>query len=279
MKIFFTIIFLPLLCKAQIHANQVNFSADGFKIANNYVSGIDIGPPNPQYSSDTIIAHFGFSSKNIFINGSEISSTSSGVDSFSHVNWKSDIDIVFDTLSKKLDTLSTNYSDIQYYDYPNQNYHDDTHKNLVFHNLFSRISKTQDTLEVYLDSSGISKMSFQINDYVESFQVHSATTIKDWSFINAQKNAFISLIITGNFPLSVNSRPSENSDLLLELSFKKLQSKKTEKLHCYDLLGRKYNLEFLGSDGGMSTYSFRSLSPGVYFVNDGKETVKFLVTD
>ncbi len=48
-------------------------------------------------------------------------------------------------------------------------------------------------------------------------------------------------------------------------------------LSCYDLLGRKQPIEFLGSDGTSSTYSLRSLRPGVYFVSDGKGMVKFMV--
>ena len=50
-------------------------------------------------------------------------------------------------------------------------------------------------------------------------------------------------------------------------------------LKLFFALGRKHDLEFLGSDGNSSSYSVRSLRAGVYFVNGGSQTFKFLISE
>jgi hypothetical protein len=115
-----------------------------------------------------------------------------------------------------------------------------------------------------------------VDDYPRLTEKHTRFE----KIVDIPDSAYLSISLNVSFPLTVSLANNIKIPGTINSRLKKLTlATYVNFLPCYDLLGRKYPLEFLGTDGQMSTYSFRSLRPGVYFVSDGKEMVKFLVTE
>ena len=144
-------------------------------------------------------------------------------------------------------------------------------------------SNNYDTLKVSLDGFSMRKINLLETNYSECF----ANSRDNYKFLACSVDsilygASLSVIIIGKFPLSVAVSLNNPLKLIIDPVSKTLKifknvSNQTQPLPCYDLLGRNHNLEFLGPDGTASTYSVRSLRPGVYFVSDGSEMVKFMI--
>lgn len=146
-----------------------------------------------------------------------------------------------------------------------------------------QISPKGDTLVAILDAKNLKKHKFSIINSSTWQRPRDQIFFESNTMLGIDTNAIFKItLIFGNSSLSVISSKSDSKYLIVNLDTKKIKilvSKPNYSLPCFDLLGRKHNLEFLGTDGSASTYSVRSLPAGVYFVNDGKEMVKFLITE
>jgi hypothetical protein len=146
-----------------------------------------------------------------------------------------------------------------------------------------RISKNGDSLIGYIkgqELNGIIRKTAEAKDTTTPFLKSSTSFVK---ILDIPDSAYLSVVILGNFVHSIVLFKHQSEASLLNMVSKMITIKpkqiaeKNESTNCYDLLGRKHALEFLGADGTANTYSVRMLPAGVYFVNDGKEMVKFLV--
>ncbi len=168
-------------------------------------------------------------------------------------------------------------------------YWDRTVGGLSITNASYRTSITGDTLSIHLKAPDLEKElqvnSHLITDYKESSGTRSFTRLNNSSILKISDSAYANITVIGNFPLSVTPFSHREIELLTFYPLSKIlklfgqAQNQNRPLPCYDILGRKHNLEFLGSDGNSSTYSVRSLPAGVYFVNDGKETAKFMIAE
>ncbi len=146
------------------------------------------------------------------------------------------------------------------------------------------ISKGQDTLSAFLLGSQLRILPFAIKKNSVGRTSRSQTTSITDSIVSIPNTSFLSIKLIGKFSnagvLEYQKGELTNSIIITNPKLLKIPSQTSNQdqpLLCYDLLGRKHNLEFLGADNTSATYSVRSLRPGVYFVNDGRETVKFII--
>ncbi|MFI5262918.1 MAG: hypothetical protein ACHQM6_00225 [Candidatus Kapaibacterium sp.] len=279
---------LPTIVCAQIHASKIAIFANGFTVGNSYTT---IQPPEPPYSqTKTVVAQYSlYTDSDIVVKGTSITLNLSGRSLYngvgpSYIDWSDNLVIELDTLSRKIKTLSADYSGKWYYDYPPDNYYfwSDSKKNLSLENIPYHVSLSKDSIIAFLDTSDLRTASFSINDYDLDQTRFTYTILDSTDLLEIGKDAFIKVVIIGNFRLSVIPK-SASKHLIIDLNSKslKLSSRSinyNQPIPCFDLLGRKHDLEFLGSDNTSATYSVRSLRRGVYFVNNGRETVKFLIT-
>jgi hypothetical protein len=147
-------------------------------------------------------------------------------------------------------------------------------------------SSTRDSLKVLLHGRQLRSLPFFYTaDYKDDFEPRDESLSDASSIVDIPDSAFVSLVLVGTFPLGVKIIDQRKKEFItIDVSSKilKLSGQTSEQnlsLPCFDLLGRRHNLEFLGTDGSASTYSVRSLRAGVYFVSDGKEMVKFLIPE
>lgn len=152
-------------------------------------------------------------------------------------------------------------------------------------------SSNGDTIHIMLKGDAILK-------HCEAYRYSIVSDLNNeiWSYMGSSikmpidSESYAEVFIIGKFPKHDLSTVGNhgNTSTTLNIAFDRkskiitlstrLQSQSFS-FPCFDILGRKHNLEFLGADENSATYSIRSLKPGVYFVNDGKETVKFLVAE
>jgi hypothetical protein len=157
-------------------------------------------------------------------------------------------------------------------------------KLIEFNKVRYTLSKDGDSIIASLNGNQMRNISLLQAEYDECIGGGRTgySTFYGCKIDNIPESATLSLIITGNFPLSVNASSQMQSGFFIDLLSKTLKLSALKSIQdiplpCYDLLGRKHNLEFLRTDGEASTYSLRSLPAGLYFVSDGREMVKFLV--
>jgi hypothetical protein len=147
-------------------------------------------------------------------------------------------------------------------------------------------SLNKDTISVRLAGSQLkNNILFAVfdTDYTQSIHYYGITNS---TLIGIPDSALLIVKIIGNGPLlsvyNYDKTFSESAPIFnytnKTIIIKNLL-KKQEQIPCFDLLGRKHNLDFISTDGTSTTYSIRSLPPGVYFVSDGKEMVKFLISN
>ena len=201
---------------------------------------------------------------------------------------KQDVFIYIDTITKQINISASNTS-LDHYSKTNyQEYWRSNGGNLSINNAPYTLSKAADSLFVRLGSSFL-KSHYLLDSLViaqgsESSTTHTYSYSGGGPIVNITDSAYVNITIIGSFPLSVSSSPNNHKGFIIDPLSKILtlfspSSNQSKSLPCYDLLGRKYNLEFLGTDGSASTYSVRSLRAGVYFVSDGKEMVKFMISE
>jgi hypothetical protein len=285
--LFFIGVLLPISGSAQIHASKITISANGFIVKNSYTTTQQPAPNTEQ--TDTVVASYAFSTdSDVVVSDTSVTFNLSGRSLYngngpSYIDWSYDLDIEFDTSFRKITSLNTNYSGKWYYDYPpdNTEYWSDSKKSLSIKNIPYLVSLSNDTLIIYLDTSTLRNSSFQIKDYDEGSTRFTYTYLDSTRLLEIGTDAFIKVAIIGSFPpLGVTSQYSNTNSLVIDLNSKILKisiPKPIISLPCFDLLGRKHNLEFLGGDNNTATYSIRSLRPGVYFVSDGKVMTKFMI--
>ena len=186
-----------------------------------------------------------------------------------------------DPLQKKIDTFSATTKSNSHSDVPYQIWN--TGNIVQFNNAGYVTSKDGDSIIVSLKGQQMKNIGLMEADYEECI---GSGRIGYRVFIGSEidtipESASLSVIITGKFPLSVSYAQNKFTFIIDPVSrnLKLSQLIKNQALSCFDLLGRKHNLEFLGTDGTASTYSVRSLPAGVYFVSNGREMVKFLISE
>ncbi len=283
---------LPLVGKAQVRANKIIIEVEGFKVQNFYI--LHQQPPmQDEVLIDTISALYSlYADSDVVVKDTFISIKLSGRSLYngigpSVIDWSYNIDIELDTVLRVIKNLNYNSSQKWYYNYPPDDYYfwSDPIKGLSLKSVSYHISKTKDTLSIYLDTSTLRNSLFEVSNYALDATRHTYSQLTNSNLLKIEDNAYISVKIIGSFPLGVNTTSQAKSDFFSiypsSRTIKLLAQtiKQNQPLPCYDILGRKYNLEFLGSDENSSTYSVRSLRAGVYFVNDGKETSKFMIAE
>jgi hypothetical protein len=283
---------LPSEIFGQIKASRLTVDAKNIIVANTNTYYDDVN--GYRYSSDTSSASFSLSVISGLQDSGRIISyhdsetyhyyPGSTVNTFN----KQDVLIIIDTLAKKIN-ISASYSSLDHYSEINyQEYWRSNSGNLSIRNVPYILSKGADSLFVRLSSSSLKSNyladSLLISQGFESSTTHTYSYGGGGPIVSITDSAYVNIIITGSFPLSVSSFPNNQVGFIIDPSSKILKIFGTTSyynlpLPCFDLLGRKHNLEFLGTNGSVSTYSVRSLPAGVYFVSDGREMVKFLISE
>lgn len=194
------------------------------------------------------------------------------------------LDIEIDTVLKKItqlnftdDFYASNFSGSPY------NWHRDG-EYIQANNVIYRVSKTMDSLIAMWDSAQIRSSNLSI--YISDENGGPWSSRRCYSgYYDVSKDGYFKVTIVGKFPLAVFSPTNnKNESITINSSAKILiissqQRLQTQSISCYDILGRKHSLEFLGSDDNSGNYSVRSLPVGVYFVSCGKEMLKFMITE
>jgi hypothetical protein len=146
-----------------------------------------------------------------------------------------------------------------------------------------KVSKHGDTLSAYIKGSQLLGVIFKVYNTNDSTSLTTKSTTSFIRIVDVPDSAYLSVILVGTFPLAVVPISEESGSLVLlnseskTLRFSLQSNYHNHPISCFDILGRKHNLEFLGADNTSATYSLRSLRSGVYFVNDDRETVKFMI--
>ena len=178
-------------------------------------------------------------------------------------------------------TKEDHYSEINPVDYWNKDINAVSLSHIPY-----RVSKSGDTLYARLDAMNLRGLLSDkfISQYRNASSTRTFTNLQSQKILSIPDSAYLKVTIIGSFPLAVKSiisnvEPSiivmDHVSKLIRIFY--IQQNQNISLPCYDLLGRKHNLEFLGTDGTASMYSVRPLRAGVYFVSDGKEMVKFMI--
>jgi hypothetical protein len=288
---YFICFFFPILGRAQIRTSRIVIESQGISVQH----GCNIRDRfnGESGSSDTISAFFRMDiNAIIFLDSSNIFSYSlidtqyrtpldSGQDRINETDLRISID------SKNTLSVYANQSSLVHYgreDYP---FHwDQNGSSLSIKNIPFSVSQLKDSLFVQLDSSYLESFfkedSLLINDYSRYSTASRIGSCGSGTPVAITDKSYLNILILGNFPLSVYRYNDAEKKIILDPLSKTLKlysqsSNQSQPLPCFDLLGRKHNLEFLSSDGETSTYSLRSLPAGVYFVSNGREMVKFLV--
>jgi len=160
-------------------------------------------------------------------------------------------------------------------------------KRIYLTNLPYAVSRTKDTMTVSLNSTALSKILTNypntVNETGGGASTQTSWNIQQQRVLALPDSASLHINIVGSFDLAVLPKyqnKGHNSDIFYTSGIVIIshhQSKISAAVQCYDILGRKHDLEFLSADNTSATYSVRSLRPGVYFVNDDRETMKFMI--
>jgi len=207
-----------------------------------------------------------------------------GGDTILYTDYNQNLSIELDTILRVATVVkSTLSSELHYNDINISDYWDRYVNGIDVGGVTYRLSTKGDTLSIKLNSTDLKQLKkYFITQYTEHQTTHTYTSFVSENFLDIPDSAYVNVTITGSFPLSVISQTPNSKNSIVDLHSKILKissAKFNNQLPCYDLLGRKHNLEFLGTDGAASTYSVRSLPAGVYFVSDGREMVKFLIEE
>lgn len=198
------------------------------------------------------------------------------------------IRIELDTNIHQIYSLSIGQSDeLHFSPIDTVNYWNRNTSGIGFTNVLYSTSFNGDTIKVRLNAEQLRELkqlnALGISQYTEASGTRSYTKLEGTKILSIPDSAYIYVNIIGHFPL-LNAKSLENRNVSTQINISSksltifvLRSNENLPLPCYDILGRKHDLEFLGSDENSSTYSLRSLRAGVYFVYDGKETVKFMI--
>jgi hypothetical protein len=206
-------------------------------------------------------------------------------------NWSpthATINLSIDPYNKIMNDLTLSYIDTIYTmpGQPSSYYYDSYGESVHLQSLPFIYSLKKDTISVQIVGSQLKEniLSATIDtDYTQSIHLYGHINS---TLIGIPDSALLIVKIIGNGPLlsvynndETSSESATNFNHTNKTIILKNLSKKREETFCYDLLGRKHNLDFISTDGTSTTYSIRSLPPGVYFVSDGKEMVKFLISN
>ena len=193
-----------------------------------------------------------------------------------------EINIFIDQSNHIIKALTASVQNTFYDLYPSMNTYHETKSYIGFQNVPYSYSKDGDTIKVLLDASQMQKINYSGTLYSDQLQGNSYNfnLFRGSNVIKITQGASLSVVIVASASLSVSNSRIETTLNTIKVDHKTLimtYSPQLNNISCFDLLGRKHNLEFLGTDGTASTYSVRSLRSGVYFVSDGKEMVKFMI--
>ena len=286
-KIFFFLLWYPLVLSpgvslGQFQIRNMTISSQGVLVSNTYTNS---DTPDSWNTSDTIVTDISITSDSGFSdNGDSISSLRDHSGNFPNNDWKKEIKITIDSV-KKLMSVDASYILTQYPNPLSQEYSNIVGKRIAFRNAPFTIAKNADTIILVLNGKELSNINLVEDDYTETYTRLTAKRFDYSTILNIPTNATLSLEIVGSFPLAVANRNKEYSASIIINSASKilkcstLTPNQNQILSCFDILGRKHDLEFLGSDNSSATYSVRSLRPGVYFVSDDRETVKFMISE
>ena len=269
--------FLPGILCAQFKIKSILISSDYIEIQTKTTY------PNKSFSLDTSASAEGFSNDTLFNFQDTVIISSyhnSGNDLYGYqYDDDESISIGIDTANKILTSIDAQLKTILYNYYPGD---DHTYTRFIQCGFLPyRESKNGDSLVAYVQGSDLNKIGYKGGGF---FFNYSNDTISSFvKVLNFPDSAYVSVIIE-KFPLHSKVIPEKKAApvLLVDVLSKVLRispSSFNYVLPCFDILGRKHDLEFLDADNTSATYSVRSLRPGVYFVNDGRETVKFMIPE
>jgi hypothetical protein len=204
-------------------------------------------------------------------------------DKYNELSSHKTIDITIEPNARVITELTLIYSDTSYADNTTEPFYSGMKEYLQCKDLPFFFSKSKDTISVFLKMTQLKTTNFsayKFEDFESNVHFYGDTN----SFpIGLSDSAFLIIKINGNGPLAlaILNKPTPSSFVNVNITNKTIKIinllKNRKQTTCFDILGRKHNLEFLGADNTSATYSVRSLLPGVYFVNDGRETVKFMI--
>jgi hypothetical protein len=279
---FFIILTLVTSLKlfAQFQITDVYVSSGGVLVHNIYNVADPLPQncttaPNPNWTYITIEAktNVSFNGEDFTYDHVDSDITDPSLTTTTHLYFR------IDPLQKMIDTFSATTKSHSYSLVPYQIWN--TGNIVQFNNAGYVTSKDGDSIIVSLKGQQMKNIGLLEADYEECI---GSGRIGYRVFIGSEidtipESASLSVIITGKFPLSVSYAQNKFTFIIDQVSktLKLSQLIKNQALSCFDLLGRKHDLEFLGADNTSATYSVRSLRPGVYFVNDGRETMKFMI--
>ncbi|MDP4221147.1 MAG: hypothetical protein Q8916_07905 [Bacteroidota bacterium] len=268
---------------AQIQIHTVQISSGGM-VGSRNVYSFQFASGQMQNTIDTIPS-FGISSflqQEIPFDGYHIQySQVDPADQFNRASSSTYLDIRFNPNSQTMISVDEEENTTSYYNYPNFNYTDETGSYIKAKNIPYSISLNKDTIRVSLNAAQMKNIQLDEKQYKRHVysRDYSGT---DQYIMKIPDGANFTITIIGAAPLLVDNRGSENTakpivNLASKVILVQTFMKPYLALAAFDLLGRKHDLEFLNTDGASSSYSLRSLRPGIYFVNDGTRTFKFLI--
>ena len=265
---------------AQFQIQKITISSQGILVSNAYTN---FDTPGSWNTSDTILTNISISSDSSFsFDGANISYLQDHSGNFPNDDWKKEITITFDSAKKSM-SLEASYILTHYPNSLSQEYSNVVGKRIKFGNVPFTMTKKGDSISLIFSGLDMKNINLTEDDYIENYTRFTGKRFDYSTILNIPTDASLSVHIVGSFPLAVAPVNKEDVGYVIinsssqTLKFSSPFIKQNQSLLCFDILGRKHDLEFLGANNTSATYSVKSLRPAVYFVNDGRETVKFMI--